>query len=126
MTADTNLLNIYDEDVLNLQGVHRALEGRTYKSHNLDAFEREIVERFQEIGFVVDVKWYTTHSNGVPVAGVFAPVVEVTGRCAAIKAGEFDHDRQRHQVVNNLLGLPEADAGIIPSGSFTRPEPHKH
>lgn len=121
MTVDNNLLNIYDEDVLKLQSVHRALEGRTYKRHNLDAFEREIVERFQEIGFVVDVKWYTTNEDGI-----FAPVVEVTGRCAPIKAGEFDHDRQRHQVVNNLLGLPEADAGIIPSGTFTRPEPHKH
>lgn len=126
MTVDNNLLNIYDEDVLKLQAVHRQLEGRTYKSHNLHAFEEEILERFAEIGFKVDVKWYTVHSGGIEQAGVFAPVVEVIGRCDPLTAGEFDHDRQRHQVVNNLLGLPAADAGIIPAGTFTRPEKHKH
>lgn len=106
MSAD--LLNVYDSEIAKLQEVLRTLNGRTYKRHDLHAFEREIVERFQEIGFTVDVKWYTTAAEGVVV-----PEVEVTGRCDPIKPGEFDHDQMRHEVVNNLLGLPEEDAGII-------------
>jgi hypothetical protein len=104
----TELINVYDTEVAKLQEVLQTLNDRTYKPHNLHAFEREIVERCQEIGFVVDVKWYETDAEGV-----FSPVVEVVGRCEPIKSGEFDHDRMRHEVVNNVLRLPEEDAGII-------------
>lgn len=104
----SDLLNILDSEVADLQRVHGELENRTYKSHNLAAFEREIVERFQEVGFLVDVKWYETSAEGV-----FSPVVEVIGRCQPLKPGEFDHDQMRHEVVNNVLGLPQEDAGII-------------
>lgn len=120
----SDLLNILDSEVAELQRVHQELEGRTYKSHNLHAFEREIVERFQEIGFVVDVKWYTTQADGV-----FAPVVEVIGRCDPLKPGEFDHDQMRHEVVNNVLGLPSQDAGLIKAPKWTEEqakEAHKH
>lgn len=104
----SELVNILDSEIKELQRVHGTLEGRTYKSHNLAAFEREIVERFQEIGFRVDVKWYETN-----VAGVSSPVVEVVQRCTPLRPEEFDHDQMRHEVVNNVLGLPSEDAGII-------------
>lgn len=102
------LINVYDSEVADLQRVLATLNDRTYKPHNLAAFEREIVERCQEVGFVVDVKWYETN-----LEGVFAPEVEVIGRCDPVKPGEFDHDRMRHEVVNNVLGLPAEDAGVI-------------
>jgi hypothetical protein len=90
----SELVNILDSEIKELQGVHQTLEGRTYKSHNLAAFEREIVERFQEIGFVVDVKWYQTN-------------------IASVAPEDFDHEKMAHEVVSNVLGLPEEDAGII-------------
>jgi hypothetical protein len=104
----SELVNILDSEIKELQGVHQTLEGRTYKSHNLAAFEREIVERFQEIGFVVDVKWYQTN-----IASVSSPVVEVIGRCTPVAPEDFDHEKMAHEVVSNVLGLPEEDAGII-------------
>lgn len=104
----SELTNVLDSEIVDLQRVQATLNERTYKRHNLAAFEREIVERFQEIGFVVDVKWYETNAPGVVV-----PEVEVVGRCEPVKPGEFDHDRMRHEVVNNVLGLPEEDAGVI-------------
>jgi hypothetical protein len=104
----SELVNVLDSEIRELQDVLRTLNDKTYRSHNLAAFEREIVERFQESGFVVDVKWYETNAEGV-----FAPEVEVTGRCQPLGSDGFDHDRQRHEVVTNVLGLPEADAGVI-------------
>lgn len=102
------LLNVYDSEIQQIQGVLATLNGRTYKAYDLNSFEREIVERFQEIGFQVDVKWYETN-----LPDVYIPEIDVISRCAPIKPGEFDHDRMRHEVVNNVLGLPEEDAGVI-------------
>lgn len=102
------LINLYDSEVQKIQATLNTLKDRTYKRHNLSAFEREVKERFQEVGFVVDVLWYETN-----VSGVYMPEIEVIGRCDPINVGEFDHDKMRHEVVNNLLGLPEKDAGVI-------------
>jgi hypothetical protein len=121
MPIDDNLLNLYDHEVAEIQRVHRLLQGRTAVRRDLQGFDDEIVERFAEIGFKVSVKWYETNQEGA-----FIPEVEIVGKCAPLAAGSFDHDRQRHEVVNNLLKLPEADAGIIPAGTYTRPQPHKH
>lgn len=107
---ESDLLNLYDSEVATLQRIQAELQARTYKTHNLDAFDKEIVERFAQDGFRVNVLWYQT-----TVEGVFAPEIEVIGRCAPIQAGDFDHDQMRHEVVTNVLGLPEADAGVIKS-----------
>ncbi len=104
----SELVNILDSEIKELQRVQGILAERTFKSHNLAAFEREIVERYQEIGFVVDVKWYETNAPGVS-----SPVVEVIGRCTPVAAEDFDHEKMAHEVVNNVLGLPEEDAGVI-------------
>ena len=122
---EAELINLYDSEVKAIQEVLNSLRDRTYKSHNLHAFEREILERYAEIGFVGNVLWYESN-----VEGVFVPEVEIVGRCAPIKGGEFDHDRMRHEVVNNYLGLPSEDAGIIKTDerwtTETAKEIHKH
>lgn len=120
MTADSELLNVYDSEMKKLIELQRALDERTYKSHDLNAFDKEIIERFAEAGFKVKVTWWDTDQKGT-----YIPEVEVIGRCEPIKPGEFDHDRMRHEVVNNYLDLPSSDAGVIKSGTFTRPE-HSH
>lgn len=121
----SELVNVLDSEMAALQEIHRTLEDRTYKRHNLAAFEREIVERFHEAGFLVDVKWYETN-----LPDVSSPVVEVIDRCDPVKPGEFDHDKMRHEVVHNVLGLPEQDAGIIKTPQMWTTEQakeiHKH
>jgi hypothetical protein len=121
MTADSELINVYDSEMEVLLRIKRELDERTYKSHDLNAFDREIIERYAEAGFVVKVTWYDTDQKGT-----YCPEIEVIGRCDPIRAGEFDHDRMRHEVVNNYLGLPESDAGIIKSDGFVHPEKHAH
>lgn len=116
---ETGLIDLYDSEVKILQETLATLQGRTYKRHNLQAFDDEVVERFAEKGFEVQVAWHETNERGL-----FMPVIEVVGRIERLK--EFDHDRMRHEVVGNLLDLPSEDAGVIkPSGLWTPPE-HKH
>lgn len=101
-----------DSELLELQRVHRELEGRTYKAHNLDAFDREIVERFGEIGWKVDVKWHETNQRGT-----YIPVVEVVDR---IQRKEFDHDQMAHEVRKNILDIPgEHDLPLIKDSSLS-------
>lgn len=119
--TDSDLLNIYDHEVETLQRIHRALKDRTYRSHNLNEFDAEITERFADAGFRVSVKWYDTDQKGV-----FIPEIEVIGRVDALQPGAFDHDKLRHEIVNNYLGLPESDAGIIPTGTYTRTQKSEH
>lgn len=108
MTDTVEDFQPYDSEVLAAQEVLAALTGRTYKKHNLAAFDREIVERFAERGLRVDVKWFTTTAEGV-----YSPQVDLIGRCEPLTPGEFDHDRMRHEIVNNVLSLPSEDAGLI-------------
>jgi len=118
--GEASVIDIYDSEVATLQEVLATLKGRTGKSHNLDAFDREIVERFGEAGFKVKVNWFDTDQRGV-----FIPEIEVLDRCDPIKAGEFDHDRLRHEIVNNHLGLPSEDAGIIKTPESWTPDKAK-
>lgn len=107
-----------DSELLELQRVKGELEGRTYKAHNLDAFDREIVERFGEIGWKVDVKWHETN-----VRGTYIPVVEIVDR---IERKEFDHERMAHEVRRNILDIPgEHDLPLIKDSSLS-PEARAH
>lgn len=107
-----------DSELLELQRVKATLEDRTYKAHRLEAFDREIVERFGEIGWKVDVKWHETN-----VAGTYIPVVELVGRC---ERKEFDHDQMAHEVRQNILNIPgEHDVPLI-KGSALSPEALAH
>lgn len=116
------MIDILDSEVATITQVWQGLQGRTYKSHEYNAFDREIRERFAEAGFVVKVNWYETN-----LAEVKMPEIDIVGR---IEEKEFDHDQMRHEVVNNLLGLPSQDAGIIKTnGLWTgaqAAEAHKH
>jgi hypothetical protein len=118
---DTGIADILDSEVLALEKVLQALQGRTAVSRRYEAFEREIHQRFNEVGFIVDVKWFETN-----VPDHLIPEVTVTGRIDGPK--EFDHDQMRHEVVSDILELGEG--GVI-SGAYDKAqrsaaEKHKH
>lgn len=117
------MIDLYDSEVAEIEKVWGTLQERTNKSHNYDSFDREIRERFAEIGFKVRVNWYETN-----VAGVKLPEIEVIDR---IQQREFDHDQMRYELtVSNPLGLPSSEVGLIkPDEKWTEAqakEIHKH
>lgn len=107
-------IELYDHEMVKVLDVLEKLRQRAReRSRNYNDFEREIRERLEDIGFVAHVNWHSYAMNKVVQVGSAMPEVTITGRT---ERHEFDHDRQVHEVVSNVLGLPEEDAGVIRTG----------
>jgi len=124
----TTYPDIADSEVLEIERVLVALTERARdKQRNFEDFEREIRERFEDIGFVVRVSWYEFGREGQvgAVPGAAMPEVTIVDRC---ERKPFDHDRQVHEVTRNILGLPGQE-GVIrtnTTGMRRLVEGHKH
>lgn len=119
---DTGIADILDSEVIAIEKVYLTLRERTHVSRRYEAFDREIHQRFEEIGFIVDVKWFDTDQPGTQM-----PEVTITGRTAGPQ--DFDHDQMRHEIVNDLLDLGAAESGVIKGGydqAQRSAEKHQH
>lgn len=110
---------IYDHEINQIHHLLEALRRKAETPQDYQAFQDEIKERFADIGFVVDVKWWETN-----VEGVKRPDIEITGRTDS--GFNFDRDQQVHEVTNDLLGL--GVSGVIKSDTskLILPPGHKH
>ena len=105
-----NVLDIYDHEVLAIERVLGELNARARnKKLNYNDFEREIRDRFAEIGFEVDVNWYRFSVGGKEQEDAAMPEITVTGRT---ENSPWDPDRQVHEAVNNILELPGQEGWI--------------
>lgn len=103
--------DIQDSELLDIERVYKALGQKNGQRRELDAFEREIKERFHEIGFAVDVAWFEFAIDGVKQEGCFMPEISIVGR---VEKTEFDHDQKVAEVTRNILELP-GEGGVIKS-----------
>lgn len=99
----TKTIDILDSEVLQIEKVINILKERSRTRRNYDDFQREIKERFAEIGFVVDVAWYETNQ-----ADVKMPEIVIKGRT---EAKAFDRERMTAEVTGDVLGFGEG--GVI-------------
>lgn len=111
---------VYDSEI---DAIHKVLEGLNERVAggrrvDYDAFQREIIDKFANLGFKVYVAWW--HTN---IEGVKQPEITITDR---LGKHEFDHDRQVNEVTNDVLGLGEG--GVIKSNpaDFQKPTGHGH
>lgn len=106
------------KDAVQLRHCYRGMSSSEEEA-NMRAFTNEIVNRCAEIGLVVDVLWdWEDEKKGTRSPDVsddpednnlyFYPKVIVTDRIEAL--GEYDHDRQKHEVQSGLL---DGKAGVI-------------
>ena len=102
-----SLIDLYDSDFFKIEAVAKKLNESVGKPRQMEGFRKEILERFEEQGFRVNVKVWST-----PVDGVYTFDVEIVDRCEPLRNG-YDHERQAWEVQNAILGLDDA-------GSFTR------
>ena len=105
MSSLESSIELHDSDIMRIESVVKHLNDKQRKVVNLDAFQREARERFQDQGFIVDVRCYTTN-----VEGIYAFDIDITGRCEPVI---FDTERQRHEVINDLLGLDPSMKGQV-------------
>jgi hypothetical protein len=116
-----------DSEVKAMQELLEELQGQTYKTQDRDRFDEMIKHRYAEIGWRVEVLWYSAAGpDGIEIRDVAIPEITVVDRIKPLKAGEFDYDQMRHEVVSNVLGLPEADAGLIKPDETWKAPQHKH
>jgi hypothetical protein len=114
--SDIAHADLYDSEVIQVEKVLQRLMQRSESRRDYDAFDREIRQRFEEIGFVVKISWWSTTMDDV-----YSPKIEVVGRT---EKHEFDHDQMVHEVTNDILDIGQG--GVIKSEDFLKPEPHKH
>lgn len=106
-------MEILDSEVEKMRIIVTAIENKYGERANYFDMEQEIKDRFRKIGFIVAVGWWMMEhaDSGKPVEGLLMP--EITIRDRTEGGYEFDHDRQVHEVTNDLLNL--GTKGVIKS-----------
>lgn len=95
-----------DSEILEMEGVLRALKAAEGKSRNLEGFRKEAVGRFQDIGWVVDVKcWHTD-------TGAVAFDIDIVDRCERPRHGT-DYERLQWEIRGDILGIEPEKKGLI-------------
>lgn len=127
MNEVSSLINLYDSEIVKVEGVVAALNEKQGKTVDLEGFRKEAIGRFEEIGLKVDVLVYESN-----VEGVYPFDIVIQDHCERVP---FDPDRMVHEVTNDLLGLGEG--GVIktkqqgsglwtPGGHHHGPGGHSH
>lgn len=100
-------LELNDSEILAIERGPLAYAQKHQGSHrDLENFRRAIVAQFGEIGFQANVLCFETDQPGC-----YAFEFEIIGRTPGSRS--FDPDRQVHEVVNNVLELPDQDGGWV-------------
>lgn len=100
-------LELNDSEILAIERGPLAYAQKHQGSYrDLENFRRAIIAQFGEIGFQANVLCFETDQPDC-----YAFEFEITGRVPG--TGRFDPDKQVHEVVNNILELPDQDQGWI-------------
>lgn len=102
----TSHVELYDSDLLAIErGPLAYMQSRQFSRMNLEEFRVATKEKFEDIGFRVNVKCYDTD-----VSDTYAFDVEILEK---LEKRAFDFDRQVHEVTRNILELPDQEGGFI-------------
>lgn len=100
---------IYDSEQIQIDRVMASLSQRIGTGMEGSAFQREVRERFAEIGFVARCDLKKDLEDPRPWDDKpWVPSISIVGRTE--KQGEFDHERMGHEVRSNILGKNEQGA----------------
>lgn len=111
------MIDVYDSEIVQIEHVMETLKSRSAGRRDYEAFDREIKERFAEIGLKISVNWHTAaDEHGRKIEDTHIPEITIDGR---LDGRVFDPDRMVHEVTSDLLGLGEG--GVIDT-SKTTPE----
>lgn len=113
------MLDLYDTEVIEIEGVARYLAGRSHSSTNLEGFRQECVDRFESAGFVVQVNVWEMLDPSGSGQQVFGYEFEILDRVTQV---EFDPERMAYEVQHNVLGIEQA--GTVGADGVIR-EPKK-
>lgn len=105
-------IDLLDSDVLAIEEAVKPLQAKRGQRMHMESFRKEILDRFAEQGFKVDVKVWDTDQPGV-----YAFDIDIVAR---MEPQPFDVERMQHEVRNDLLGLDNGAKGLIVPDSAKR------
>jgi hypothetical protein len=117
MSDLTSTIDLTDSDILKVEQVIKVINDQQGRRTDMDGFRRQIIDRFHDAGFVVEVKCYTTNQRGL-----YAFDIEIRDRVE----GEFDPERQVYEATNDILGLDGVNGGVIKSAPLLAQPKHSH
>jgi hypothetical protein len=95
--------DFYDSERLAINKVMTTLGEKIGRGMEGSAFQREVRERFAEIGFVARCDMKKDMNDPRPWdEKPWIPDISIVGRTE--KPGEFDHEQMGHEVRSNILG----------------------
>jgi hypothetical protein len=109
-------IELYESDNPRIIAVASKLKEHVGKRLSKDAFVREVMERFHEAGYLVDVKVTTMVAEG---GTVYHPEITVCGRVE--REDEYDFERQAAEVRASDLG-ERGGVGMPGAGKLWTPE----
>lgn len=103
--------SLYDSERLAINQVTTTLMENIGKHRELGSFQREVRERFAEIGFIARCDFYESrHEDHLPKdERTQYPEITLVGRCDPMQVGDFDHDKMGHEVRSNIIGNKDQD-----------------
>lgn len=103
------MIDLNDADILRIEKGPLAYMRAKQGSHmDVEGFRKAVIEQFAMVGFDVVLRVFSTTQEGMYQ---FEP--EIVGRNHYAKA--FDPDQMSWEVRNNILELPDKEAGVIKS-----------
>lgn len=121
----TPTIDLYDSEIPLIEEVLRKLNEKSGKHVPMEAFRKEIIGRFEDIGLVVHVRVYSTaDAGGLPLDDVYAFDIDIYDRC---ERKPFDIERMHYEVVNDVAGIEPEKKGVHFAVPDAPPEvPHSH
>lgn len=118
--------DIHDSEIIEIEKVVEIINTKTRDRQRIsyDALQREITERFQDIGLIVSIGWWQAGTaDGAVIPGMLIPEITIRDRT---ERKDFDHDKKVHEITNDILEL--GDKGVIKAdpSKFESHEGHKH
>lgn len=118
-SLDSKIPDLTDSDILRIEEVIQIINERQGQYQVLESFRKEIIERFAEAGFKVDVRAFTTNQEAL-----YSFDIEIQDRLA----GEFDPDKMVYEATHDILDL--GTKGVIKTETDDdgniRPQGHGH
>jgi hypothetical protein len=103
-------IDLYDSEIIQVEKVLEKLNAKQGSYVPVEAFRKEAIERFEEIGLVVNVQVYSCmDEGGKPLDDVYAFDITISDRC---ERKPFDFDRQRFEVINDVAGIEPDMKGV--------------
>lgn len=104
------LIELYDSDLLKIEKVWEALNLKQMTQVDLERYRQEVIERFAEAGFQVDVVMMVVEEPGPIPVGTYVPEISILDRIEPER--EFDIDRMVHEVQHDLLEI-DPNPGVV-------------